>query len=629
MLSLGCAIAVLMLGSEVWFVLQPLSRNIMDTVLYWGVGRGIVNDLVPYLDLFEVKPPGIFLLSALSLRMFGDFSLGNMLNAVTLVLIPLLSGWMWMRDAREDRTQRFATGFLTGAAITLYGMLRATPWQTESFGILVSMLYVLLVAGHAGRMRWWQSVLGGVLLLCAIGLKEPFLFPCIGAAILWDKRPTVLMRTLVIPLTIAGVLGLLGLWMFGLWDGFFHVYLPAVFGAHLGVISHAPLWQRVIGMHRPILRLLDLSPLLMMMLGAAVLRPAPETLEQRRATAVTLLTAIIVILGLSWLQQILFEHLMFVKAVLYPLMDGVMTVSGGVAFVMATVFVLISTVTVWSGWRGIARSPTGFMLALTMGVLAILSVLLLPFPANVMLVRLAIGIAAILGFSAIVHSGVATFDAGGCATVFATAFIAFLATAIGGGGSEYHYAFLTPFFLAIALRCARDTRRTPHAHLTRAIVSFTAILALMTTAQPSVPLRQNALQLRAEDQENEKVAAMQIDRILDACGEKRYLMVGREPRWIAAYTAHSPFNLHLHMSLEEEAAYGEHFREEAQTRLGKAALIVTGAPTNAPTSADPEVAATIARDFTTTPWTCAGELGAMTEFRLLFRKNLPRTSASS
>lgn len=52
-----------------WRVLQaPISG---DAILYFGMGRGLLNDLHLWTDLFETKPPIVFWLSALSLRLTG------------------------------------------------------------------------------------------------------------------------------------------------------------------------------------------------------------------------------------------------------------------------------------------------------------------------------------------------------------------------------------------------------------------------------------------------------------------------------------------------------------------------------------------------------------------------------
>jgi hypothetical protein len=46
-------------------------RSVSDYLLYTVVGRGILNGLTPYIDLFESKPPGMFLLAAVSLLVSG------------------------------------------------------------------------------------------------------------------------------------------------------------------------------------------------------------------------------------------------------------------------------------------------------------------------------------------------------------------------------------------------------------------------------------------------------------------------------------------------------------------------------------------------------------------------------
>src|SRR5262249_53570701 len=42
-----------------------------DVLIYLTIGKGMLNGLHVYRDLFESKPPGIFLLSAISLRLGG------------------------------------------------------------------------------------------------------------------------------------------------------------------------------------------------------------------------------------------------------------------------------------------------------------------------------------------------------------------------------------------------------------------------------------------------------------------------------------------------------------------------------------------------------------------------------
>src|SRR2546422_741744 len=56
----------------IWELIRRVQLELLgavqpDAYLYFTVGRGILNGLLPYKDLFETKPPGMFLLSALSL----------------------------------------------------------------------------------------------------------------------------------------------------------------------------------------------------------------------------------------------------------------------------------------------------------------------------------------------------------------------------------------------------------------------------------------------------------------------------------------------------------------------------------------------------------------------------------
>src|SRR3989344_8992683 len=53
-----------------------------DSTIYWAVGRGILNGLTPYTDLFETKPPGIFLLSAMSIALTGGPMLGTVIQTL-------------------------------------------------------------------------------------------------------------------------------------------------------------------------------------------------------------------------------------------------------------------------------------------------------------------------------------------------------------------------------------------------------------------------------------------------------------------------------------------------------------------------------------------------------------------
>jgi hypothetical protein len=62
-----------------------------DTHIYLTVGRGLLNGLKPYVDLFETKPPGIFFLSAFSLLVSGGLLICNILQAIVLVVTAFIT----------------------------------------------------------------------------------------------------------------------------------------------------------------------------------------------------------------------------------------------------------------------------------------------------------------------------------------------------------------------------------------------------------------------------------------------------------------------------------------------------------------------------------------------------------
>ena len=55
-----------------------------DSPLYWTVGRGMLNGLKPYTDLFENKPLGMFLISAFSFRLTDDTIICNIIGVLSV-----------------------------------------------------------------------------------------------------------------------------------------------------------------------------------------------------------------------------------------------------------------------------------------------------------------------------------------------------------------------------------------------------------------------------------------------------------------------------------------------------------------------------------------------------------------
>ena len=245
-LALGVCWSALLLGARSVFLLDADAHG-GDPMFYFTVGRGILNGLVPYADIFDPKPPGVFLLAAASFALFGSPLLGNLLSIAVLALYPLLLGaWSWRIAHRsEDRMHRIflaATGVIGGAGLALWNSLQAGVWQPESFGNAFALLYVLAIISWREHMTPVRMALVAALIFGAIGCKEPYLFTLLAAALVVDARPRMLLRTFVAPLIAALIAGALVLWLLGWLDPYVSLYLPAVAGVRIQF--DIPVWMR-------------------------------------------------------------------------------------------------------------------------------------------------------------------------------------------------------------------------------------------------------------------------------------------------------------------------------------------------------------------------------------------------
>lgn len=195
-----------------------------DTSIYLAVGRGILNGLLPYVDLFDPKAIGIHLISAASLLLFDSPFLGNIINAFSLFIYPLAIAYGAIRFSGGAVLSRPALrtalySFLMAGIIGLFTAQRSGEFQVESFASLFSVAYIVTVS-LPGSMGYGRLGAAAVCLLAAIGLKEPYLLTLLGSAlILFSYTPELLLTRFLLPLLIAAVTGILVLaWM--------HILIP-------------------------------------------------------------------------------------------------------------------------------------------------------------------------------------------------------------------------------------------------------------------------------------------------------------------------------------------------------------------------------------------------------------------
>lgn len=252
LIALGVAAAEI--GIRLWYEAQGPYN--VDTPLYWTVGRGILHGYVPYRDLYETKPPGIFLLSALSYLVTGDGALthaSQFLAVAFVALSPLVYVRRLVRApaASSIRPLLGITVEKLPATVTLlalwamvlvvtgYAASRADEVQVEAHG-LAGMVGYMLLLGVPGRWAFRGRVLAIVL---AIGMKEPFLLLLPAVYLVMDPRARRSIADLWGPLLVAGMLGALFLLLVGWLPAFIGIYLPSMVGAHVQVYGSP--WDRV------------------------------------------------------------------------------------------------------------------------------------------------------------------------------------------------------------------------------------------------------------------------------------------------------------------------------------------------------------------------------------------------
>lgn len=239
---LGIAILVACVGllARVWYELgSGVLHN--DALIFQTVARGYLSGYMPYSDLFETKPPGIFLIHALSWWMFDSQLLVKVLQGIALVGIPLLTlipvlGIIEKRPAQQRQILSLLT-ILFGLLLSLYTANQAGEGLTESYGAFTALwFFVLILTG-----KWKTVYLLGLLLLISVGLKEPFFLIILAGVILLS---TSLTRTFLMPLCIAVVLALLALLVTGIASPFFQVYLPHMMTYHIHQFA-TPIYLRM------------------------------------------------------------------------------------------------------------------------------------------------------------------------------------------------------------------------------------------------------------------------------------------------------------------------------------------------------------------------------------------------
>lgn len=208
-----------------------------DEILYTAMGRGILNGLHMWKDLFETKPPVIFWISGFSIFVTGSDRLYRILMlsglfgmTATLGLLPFFIRSTFCRSLRSLYA---AIGVLIGSILSIYVLIRGNGFQTETFGVLPSAIAIIafLKAKEDDRRLVYEIIAGlcfGFLSL----LKEPFTITFVLALLLLTHNRKDLYSLIRIIL-IGGIAALVTLLCAGLFSDYFSIYLPEMLGGRV------------------------------------------------------------------------------------------------------------------------------------------------------------------------------------------------------------------------------------------------------------------------------------------------------------------------------------------------------------------------------------------------------------
>jgi hypothetical protein len=142
-----------------------------DQGIYALVGEGILQGRMPYRDLWDFKPPGIFFVHALGQALFG-----KQMFAVRLLEVLALLGCVGCLRAISQLFFENRTVGLVGAAIGALIHAQMDFWhsgQPETFGAFFTLLGLWLALREPGKRQWPTALAIGAAFGAAALLKPP------------------------------------------------------------------------------------------------------------------------------------------------------------------------------------------------------------------------------------------------------------------------------------------------------------------------------------------------------------------------------------------------------------------------------------------------------------------------
>ena len=567
---IGIAAAIAALAASAYALVQwwpILSMELhgaleSDAHLYFTVGRGMLNGMQFWSELFESKPPGMFQLAALSLLLTGNEWPAIVMQILIYAAIPgMLAATAWIVARRQGHGTAIAAavasmGVLFGLMIDFFLEERAGGFQTESVGSFFACAYLLLICLWPDRISYLRVAVLGLLVFAAVWMKEPFILALFAGSMLLCRSGKHWLWVFLIPCCIAGVIELLFLLALGSLGDYVRLYLPAMLYSRVGTDRLDPLYLRGLTIGR--------------LYGNVTTYYTAPTFGY--------------VLALLWILFPFFKNPKRERA----------------AWELPAVIVM-SVVAYYAIWFGFFRLVM-FNASFFYGVQVVRELL----PPEIWLIYVLV--------PAFVVLLSVTWKRGYGPAMLAAIGALYLST-LAVGISVYppnHFAFAVPLFVALGLALMRYAATFPFTvpvGITLAALLW-AGLAYQPSARQMELLRDRLLHTSA----TEKVVTEKLDGLLDACKIEHYGALDTFDRF--SFAKHSPLGPMVVMHFFEYLGWEHPLVIETQRKLrDEAQIIVSGG------GADHEhTIALIADRFTEDPPDCAKPFLPLDNLKTYFRK---------
>lgn len=225
-----------------------------DAPLYWAVGRGMLNGLTPYSDMYENKPVGVFILSAISFFFTDSTIICNIVSIISAFIIAVIPSLFLLEKYRNGVKAAAANNkgkkidtydifsflavLMCGTMLAVYSEMRSGGFQVEAIGAACSILYIYsarkLMTAEDKKTRIIRTIITAIYISFTVMMKEPFLLVATIGILLFTDDLRSLVRGVIIPDIIGGIGTLIFLGLTGVLKPYFSVYIKHMFDTRLG-----------------------------------------------------------------------------------------------------------------------------------------------------------------------------------------------------------------------------------------------------------------------------------------------------------------------------------------------------------------------------------------------------------